>query len=137
MTMMPTIRLGSLGEPVKALQSALNRWRPSNLSSVDVDGFFGLRTNSKVREYQSANELAPDGVVGPLTWESLRPLLEHVAGSIPPPANDLAAGARIVLAHGASAPTASPTSRVRAAAARAWTATPSARWTSRRRARSA
>src|SRR5262245_65218974 len=96
--MTPTIRLGSLGESVKTLQAALNLWSGSNGSRLVVDGFFGLSTNSKVREYQRANELAPDGVVGPVTWESLEPLVDHVV-AMPPTASEVEAGARIVLAY--------------------------------------
>jgi peptidoglycan hydrolase-like protein with peptidoglycan-binding domain len=121
--MMPTVRLGSQGEAVKTLQSALNLWRESYQSRLDVDGFFGLRTNSRVREYQSAHELAPDGVVGPLTWESLTPLVEHVLASNAAPAAN-----RVVLAYSRAGGAAAPSpSRTEAAASRTWTASPSAR----------
>ena len=133
--MMPTIRLGSLGESVKTLQAALNLWGGSNGSRIVVDGFFGLSTNSKVREYQRANELAPDGVVGPVTWESLEPLVDHVVAAVPAPASEVGAGARLVLAYAKSAPSAP---RSRSGSSRAWTATPTARREARdRRARSA
>jgi peptidoglycan hydrolase-like protein with peptidoglycan-binding domain len=122
--MMPTVRLGSLGEAVKTLQSALNRWTGSSRSSLDVDGFFGLRTNSKVREYQSAHELAPDGVVGPLTWASLTPLLGYVLGSTPPAATDPEPASRIVLAYSRTDSAPAPAA---ARPSRTWTALPSAR----------
>jgi peptidoglycan hydrolase-like protein with peptidoglycan-binding domain len=136
--MMPIIRLGSLGESVKTLQAALNLWSGSNESRLVVDGFFGLSTNSKVRDYQRANELAPDGVVGPVTWESLEPLVDHVV-AMPATATELDAGARIVLAHAKAAPAAAPSApRGRSGSSRAWTAMPSARREARyRRARSA
>lgn len=133
--MMPIVRLGSLGESVKTLQAALNRWPGSHQSRLVIDGFFGLSTNRKVREYQSANQLAPDGVVGPVTWESLQPLVEHVLDTVPP-ATAHAAGTRIVLASPRSDAAASATRSQ--AAGRAWTATPSARReATRRSARSA
>jgi peptidoglycan hydrolase-like protein with peptidoglycan-binding domain len=137
--MMPIIRLGSLGESVKTLQTALNLWSGPSESRLVVDGFFGLSTNSKVREYQRANELAPDGVVGPVTWESLEPLVDHVLAAMPAPTSDLEAGARIVLAYAKPAAADAPSSpRGRSGSARAWTATPSARRETRhRRARSA
>jgi peptidoglycan hydrolase-like protein with peptidoglycan-binding domain len=119
MTMMPTVRLGSLGDAVKALQSALNRWRDSDRPRLIEDGFFGLGTNGKVREFQSAHQLAPDGVVGPVTWEALRPLIEHALGNDGP----VAEGPRIVLVQ----PRPATPSRTAARAARAWTAMPSAR----------
>jgi len=137
--MMPIIRLGSLGESVKTLQAALNLWGGSNESRLVVDGFFGLSTNSKVREYQRANELAPDGVVGPVTWESLEPLVDYVVAAMPAAATELDAGAHIVLAHAKAAPAAAPSApRGRSGSSRTWTATPSARREARyRRARSA
>ena len=46
-TMMPTVRLGSLGESVKTLQAALNLWPGSHQSRLVVDGFFGLSTNAR------------------------------------------------------------------------------------------
>lgn len=137
--MMPVVRLGSLGEWVKTLQSALNLWTGPKHSRLVVDGFFGLSTNRKVREYQSANQLAPDGVVGPVTWESLQPLVEHVLATTAAPASDLEAGARIVLAYAnPGGTTASSPPRTRSGSSREWTATPSARREAKhRRARSA
>ena len=121
---------------MKTLQTALNLWSGPNESRLVVDGFFGLSTNSKVREYQRANELAPDGVVGPVTWDSLEPLVDHVLAAMPAPTSDLDVGARIVLAYAKPAAPSSP--RGRSGSARAWTATPSARREIRhRRARSA
>lgn len=59
---MTTIKLGSKGEEVKALQSKLK---------ITVDGVFGKDTDSAVRAYQKEHGLTPDGIVGPHTWESL------------------------------------------------------------------
>ncbi|APE20146.1 MULTISPECIES: peptidoglycan-binding domain-containing protein [Streptomyces] len=36
-----------------------------------TDGVFGARTDSAVRRFQSNHGLAPDGIVGPRTWEKL------------------------------------------------------------------
>jgi hypothetical protein len=38
---------------------------------VDVDGVFGNETESAVKLFQTRRDLAPDGVVGPLTWSEL------------------------------------------------------------------
>jgi peptidoglycan hydrolase-like protein with peptidoglycan-binding domain len=43
---------------VKTLQSALNLWSGWRGSRLAPDGFFGLRTNRKVREHQSAHQVA-------------------------------------------------------------------------------
>ena len=40
---------------------------------LEADGKFGAKTESAVREYQSAHGLVPDGVVGAATWDSLIP----------------------------------------------------------------
>ena len=61
------IRKGSEGEEVKKLQQLLN----SEGYSLDADGIFGEKTAAAVRQYQSANGLAVDGIVGANTWGSL------------------------------------------------------------------
>jgi Putative peptidoglycan binding domain len=94
---LPTLRTGSYGEVVKTLQSALNLWPRSKLPPLATDGQFGSRTNSKVREFQSGNQLASDGVVGPLTWAQLEPLVKQIA-SVLPKADDEALGLRVVAA---------------------------------------
>ena len=121
--MMPIVRLGSLGEAVTTLQAALNRWSGSS-AMLFVDGFFGLRTNSKVREYQAAHDLAPDGIVGPVTWESLRPLVEDMLGIA---GAESAADATPPATSTRVRPHVPAASRSRARSSRAWTATHSAR----------
>ena len=39
---------------------------------VAADGFFGSKTAEMVRRFQAANNLTPDGIVGPETWAALR-----------------------------------------------------------------
>jgi putative chitinase len=56
------LKNGSKGEDVKKLQERLG---------LSVDGSFGLNTEKKVKEWQSANGLNPDGVVGPGTWSKM------------------------------------------------------------------
>ena len=56
---MNTIKLGSKGDDVKLLQKYLG---------VTVDGNFGPITDRKVREWQKANDLLPDGIIGPKSW---------------------------------------------------------------------
>lgn len=54
-----TLRLGSTGSNVRAIQTFLN---------LTVDGNFGPRTEAAVRQWQGNNGLTPDGIVGPRTW---------------------------------------------------------------------
>ncbi|CAA9210768.1 MAG: hypothetical protein AVDCRST_MAG76-102 [uncultured Acidimicrobiales bacterium] len=57
-----TLSLGDQGQEVKLVQRRLR---------VAVDGRFGPRTRRAVQALQRAAGLAPDGVVGPLTWAAL------------------------------------------------------------------
>lgn len=59
---MKTLRLGDSGADVKYLQSLL---------SLHVDGIFGPVTEDAVKNFQSENSLAPDGIVGSKTWAAL------------------------------------------------------------------
>lgn len=52
------LKLGSQGPEVVALQTYLN---------LTADGSFGPKTEAAVKQWQSANGLVPDGVVGPKT----------------------------------------------------------------------
>ena len=58
---------GSQGNDVKTLQEMLN----SNGYQLDVDGIFGNKTLSAVKDYQKKNNLAVDGIVGTNTWGTL------------------------------------------------------------------
>lgn len=59
----PSLKQGSKGEEVKALQRLLG---------VTVDGDFGPKTHAAVVAFQKANGINPSGLVGPLTWAALR-----------------------------------------------------------------
>ncbi|HMC09271.1 MAG TPA: peptidoglycan-binding protein [Actinomycetota bacterium] len=64
---------GSQGDAVRAVQG---QFQARNLSGdpfrgLQVDGVFGPETERTVRTFQQAAELAPDGIVGPLTWNAL------------------------------------------------------------------
>jgi len=55
----PTLRRGAKGDFVKQVQMKLG---------IDVDGDFGPKMEAKVREFQRAHELVPDGIFGPKSW---------------------------------------------------------------------
>lgn len=57
-----TLRRGTRGAEVAHLQRLLG---------VANDGVFGPATDAAVRDFQAANELLPDGIVGRMTWAAL------------------------------------------------------------------
>ena len=65
----PTLRLGSTGPAVKTLQTRLNVWNVQ--PRVAVDGHFGIAAKLAVEEFQAAEGLTANGIVGPATWADL------------------------------------------------------------------
>jgi hypothetical protein len=63
----PMLRRGSKGTWVRDLQHHLNT-RGARLAE---DGDFGARTDEAVRNFQRAQRITVDGVVGPVTWGRL------------------------------------------------------------------
>ncbi|MGH3657970.1 MAG: penicillin-insensitive murein endopeptidase, partial [Micromonosporaceae bacterium] len=63
-----TVRQGSTGPAVRALQTQLNAKRRLNLA---VDGVFGSGTHSAVVSFQQHAGIGADGIVGPTTWRNL------------------------------------------------------------------
>ena len=63
-----TVRSGSSGGDVRTLQTMLNVVSNAGLA---VDGSFGPGTLAAVKRFQSANNLAADGVCGPNMWAAL------------------------------------------------------------------
>ena len=72
-----TVRRGSVGPAVKAVQDEANSRGPNNQGPpLAVDGIFGPKTDAWVRAYQYAIAghvigFREDGVVGPLKWSLL------------------------------------------------------------------
>ena len=66
----PTIRRGSSGVYVKELQTILSK-AGYNIGATGIDGKFGRRTETAVKEFQQANNLTADGIVGKATWSAL------------------------------------------------------------------
>lgn len=69
------IKLNDKGSDVRVLQELLN---------IEADGFFGKQTENAVKEFQLANGLSADGIVGTNTWNKLNDLdtddKNHVKG---------------------------------------------------------
>jgi hypothetical protein len=61
----PVVKRGSKGVSVGVLQRALK---------LKIDNLFGSATESKVKAFQKANGLVPDGIVGASTWGKLAKL---------------------------------------------------------------
>lgn len=62
---LPTLKLGSKGQPVMRMQ----QWFGGPVyPGLVVDGVFGPKTDEYVRKFQGRNGLTVDGVVGPATW---------------------------------------------------------------------
>lgn len=64
---LPTIQVGSNGQPAKTLQALL----VSKGHNLPIDGQFGQMTKDHVLWYQKSHGLTADGVVGRQTWTSL------------------------------------------------------------------
>ena len=62
------VSYGSQGSDVTELQKLLNSQGNYNL---DTDGIYGAKTQAAVKDYQSKNGLAVDGIVGKNTWGAL------------------------------------------------------------------
>ena len=79
----PTLRLEDSGPAVEELQTRLK-----NLSYEvgEIDGQYGSKTAAAVREFQSNNNLSPDGVAGPQTWQALH---EATSERLQPATRDL------------------------------------------------
>lgn len=70
--------MGSTGEPVVLLQKALNFASPSALPKLKEDAQFGPRTRNRVVEFQNVQRISADGIVGPITWSVLEPIIREI-----------------------------------------------------------
>lgn len=61
----PILKQGSSDPAVRDLQEAL---KSLGYDVGPVDGVFGAKTESAVKKFQQAREIAVDGVVGRVTW---------------------------------------------------------------------
>lgn len=70
----PTLRYGSRGNCVKALQYLLNKWiayKRVPIRPLTIDGQFGSRTKDAVIRFQRMYGLTADGIVGKMTWSKM------------------------------------------------------------------
>jgi hypothetical protein len=79
-----TLRKGSKGPAVSALQEMLNKL---GYNSGAVDGVFGSKTEAAVKNFQKDNRLTADGLAGERTMEILA-IKASVAPAIPPDVTD-------------------------------------------------
>jgi hypothetical protein len=75
-TLIITVKLGSRGSAVRAVQDQANFRNLKDGHSLDVDGIFGPLTRTWVVGFQKAMRtmipgFAVDGIVGPQTWNAL------------------------------------------------------------------
>lgn len=73
------LKQGSSGEQVKYLQMDLNGL---NYSVGTVDGSYGSKTTSAVRNFQSANGLSVDGVAGPNTLTKISSIVSGIQNKL-------------------------------------------------------
>ena len=66
----PTLRRGSRGEAVKAMQAVL-AGLGYDLGPCGADGDFGKCTEAAVKRFQRDRGLETDGIVGPKTWKAI------------------------------------------------------------------
>lgn len=66
---MSDLKLGAVGNHVKALQTALKK---ENFYTGLIDGDFGPKTDLALKAFQTANKLLADGVAGPKTLAALK-----------------------------------------------------------------
>ena len=66
---LPVLRRGEKSDAVKILQVLLNH-RSAN-GSLESDGSFGPATEAAVKQYQSSQGIAQDGIAGAITWKKL------------------------------------------------------------------
>lgn len=81
------LRQGSRGQDVITLQYLLDviaQYYPT-VPAPAQDGIFGSGTRQAVTAFQQAMQIAPDGIVGPLTWRKLYSVYQGIQQNVPQP----------------------------------------------------
>ena len=81
------LRQGSRGQDVITLQyllDVISQYYPT-VPAPAQDGVFGSKTRQAVIAFQQAMQITPDGVVGPLTWNSLYSVYRGINQNVPKP----------------------------------------------------
>lgn len=68
----------SVKPTVEEIQKALKN---ANLYAGKIDGVLGAKTKKAIVDFQTQNNLKPDGKVGPKTWEKLKAHLSKTTSS--------------------------------------------------------
>ena len=76
--MRPKLQYMSTGAAVVELQTRLNLLMPTAFPLLKVDGKFGDKTLTRVKQFQGSRALVRDGIVGAKTWAA-------IDGQAPPP----------------------------------------------------
>jgi peptidoglycan hydrolase-like protein with peptidoglycan-binding domain len=98
-----TLRVGSVGEEVKELQTLLNTFVEAGL---EIDGYFGSSTDIATRQWQSKLGVTADGIWGPESHDAHNAFIKFLE-SIKPPVSeisDLPSGDRPVLKLNSTGP---------------------------------
>lgn len=91
---------GSSGQTVTEIQKRLKNW---GYYSGEVDGIFGSRTETAVKQFQKKNGLSVDGKVGPATLAALG-ISDNSSGSSGAASGDVALLARLISAEARGEP---------------------------------
>lgn len=75
------LRLGTNGDDVRQVQ---NQLQVLGYYRGDIDGAFGPQTQAAVIAFQNDQNLDPDGIVGPLTYDRLQQVFDIVLGNRQP-----------------------------------------------------
>ena len=88
------LRQGSRGQDVITLQyllDVISQYYPT-VPAPAQDGIFGSGTSQAVTAFQRAVQIAPDGIVGPLTWNRLYSVYQGILQNVPKPPAEGGAG---------------------------------------------